>query len=322
MIEKHTRQHGICHDSVNGCSRSITFDIQPPRDVTVSLTRCSRAAVMAHTPNGSRRVRVNSFWRAFTLIELLVVIAIIAILAALLLPALSAAKERAQAITCLNNTKQLTLVWIMYANDHNDKLVLNMPLTTPNTNNWEGNVLNWGADPQNTNNTYLTHALLGPYLSQNYRVFKCPGDTVSCKLGPRNRSYSMNAYLGPRATYDTSTSDSQVYTPLKLGQIRHPSRIFVFLGENADSINDGWFVFNTEVNFYETTEWGDLPASYHNGGCCFSFADGHSEIKTWHDSTTRRGVYRNRNGMPVLTQGQTNDISWVEDHAAEPLPKK
>jgi len=101
--------------------------------------------------------------RAFTLIELLVVMAIIAVLAALVLPALSQAKARAQGIMCLNNTKQLLVAWHVYAGDHDDRVPYNLGMTAAGSRtplNWVNNVMTWGLDSDNTNLATITDASL------------------------------------------------------------------------------------------------------------------------------------------------------------------
>ncbi|HKW28642.1 MAG TPA: type II secretion system protein, partial [Verrucomicrobiae bacterium] len=137
---------------------------------------------------------------AFTLIELLVVIAVIAILAAMLLPALSMAKQRAQSIYCMNNLQQLQMAIEMYA-DENKQNFPDNPGSTTTINSWVTGNLSWDWPPkfpnfQNTNTAFLTAGEIGRYVARNVRIFKCPADSFPGRWGPRVRSYSMNGFVG------------------------------------------------------------------------------------------------------------------------------
>jgi prepilin-type N-terminal cleavage/methylation domain-containing protein/prepilin-type processing-associated H-X9-DG protein len=265
----------------------------------------------------------------FTLIELLVVIAIIAILAALLLPALSRAKQRALGIQCLANAKQLQIAWHLYTDEFHDFIPGNnwwMEAGVNGMTRGPGNWLTGWEDVtvvDNTDNTNTALFLdpkwssLGPY-SKSAAIYHCPSSQILVKEGGGTftlaRTVAMNGWMGYTNRPDFSGFQF-IRKTTDLVKLK-PADAFVFADERDDSVDDGFFAVHMSNDVII-----DVPANYHARSGPVTFADGHAELHHWSSTDIQ---FPQQSGVATAKYNMINvaaddpDLLWLRDHATKP----
>ncbi len=229
--------------------------------------------------------------RGFTLVELLVVIAIIAVLMALLLPALEKAREQARRVICLNNLHQLTLAWMMYADENDSKIVNGGPQgdsswigramvpTNPNNNHynerpWIGRGWHdqYSIGVQTTPDQQISaikDGAMWPY-AKSLKVYRCP-------TGLAGEHITYAAMDGVNGLRRGAIQD--VHWMKNINMIRNPHSRIVYIDEGWVTPDSFAVVYSANAGSSEV--WWDDPPVRHGDGTAQSYADGHSDWMKW-----------------------------------------
>jgi prepilin-type processing-associated H-X9-DG protein len=230
----------------------------------------------------------------------------------------------------------LTLAWRMYNDDNNGQLLYASP--TDNTGR-EPYVWVWGEmdfNPANPSNwdpeRDIKKSPLWRYCGTALGIWKCPADRSTIKPSsgpfkgqsvPRVRTMSMDLWVGGFGGTDGGLSDGGWRVYLKETDMIDPgpTRTFLFLDMREDSIDIGNFATDMRgwPDLPAKTGFYDFPGSYHNRAGGFSFADGHSEIKKWHDIRTTPPVVVGGLIPDNISSPRNPDIVWLQERATRKL---
>ncbi len=260
----------------------------------------------------------------FTVMELLV--GVIGVVMALLLPAVARSKNRAQALYCLNNLRQIQTAWLFYTDDHQGWLPGVIGGSYPGGGRWVSGWMDFSNSPDNTNILHLVHpdySQLAPYLA-SAAAYHCPSDRSTVLLAgrvhPRVRSVSMNCWMNYVGTESFGQDQFRVFRKLDDIQEPPPAKAWVVMDEREDSINDPLFRTNLKDRGV-LARIVDFPASYHGRSAGIAFADGHAEIKRWVDQRTTPPL-RARQLLQLDVPSPDNvDVAWLQARSSSRRPE-